>query len=156
MRRPVKNRKRPGAESKYNSEKLARFTNYIMLDGKKNIARTLVYGALDHIKEEMKVEDPLEIFNQAVENVGPQMEVRSRRVGGANYQVPVEVRPERRTQLALRWITEASRVRGGKPSYVRIAEEIMAAANNEGSAVTKKENVHKMANANKAFAHFAW
>jgi len=156
MRRPIKNKHKPGPDERYQSVKLARFINYIMLNGKKTVAQRLVYKALDRIKDETG-QDPLEVFNTAVENVSPLVEVRSRRVGGANYQIPVEVRPERRLQLALRWLTEAARAsRGGKSSDIRIAEELIAASNKEGAAITKRENVHKMAEANKAFAHLAW
>jgi len=156
MRRPVKNRNIVSPDPKYNSELLAKFVNYIMERGKKNTARTIVYSALDIIKEQAKVENPIEIFDTAIRNVGPAMEVRSRRVGGANYQVPREVRPERKHSLAMRWIIEAAKQKSGSPMNKRLADELIAASNNEGSAITKKENTHKMADANKAFAHFAW
>ncbi|MDZ7726634.1 MAG: 30S ribosomal protein S7 [Candidatus Campbellbacteria bacterium] len=155
MRRPVKKTPQPVADSVYNSVRLSRFVNYIMLDGKKSTARKIVYDALDRIKKNTK-KDPLEVFETALHNVGPTMEVRSRRVGGANYQVPREVRPERRDQLAMRWIVNAVRAETGRPMYERLADEILAAANEEGTAFAKKENTHKMAEANKAFAHFAW
>lgn len=155
MRRPVKKQPKPRPDSVYGSVRLAKFTNYVMLDGKKTVARSLVHKALDVVKEKTN-KDPLEIFELALHNVGPTMEVRSRRVGGANYQVPREVRPERRDQLAMRWIVEAARSGSGKPSFERLADEIIAAANEEGAAFTKKENTHKMADANRAFAHFAW
>ena len=140
----------------YNSPKVERFINYTMHDGKKNTARRVVYGAFAVMKEKAKAEDPLELFEQALRNVGPTVEVRSRRVGGANYQVPREVRPERRMALAMRWILAAARSRKGKPMSERLAEELMLAARSEGDAVRKRENVHKMAEANKAFAHFSW
>lgn len=127
-----------------------------MLDGKKNAARKVVYQTMDLIKDLAKVEDPLEIFDQALKNAAPQMEVRSRRVGGANYQVPIEVRPERRAFLAMTWILGAARKKKGKPMPQRLAQEIVEASRGEGEAVRKKENTHKMADANKAFAHFAW
>jgi small subunit ribosomal protein S7 len=115
-----------------------------------------VYGAFDIIKEKMNVENPIDIFNQAVNNAGPLMEVRSRRIGGANYQVPREVREERRFMLALRWMLAAAKAKKGKAMRFKLAEELMAAANNEGGAVKKRDDTHKMAEANKAFAHFAW
>ena len=155
MRRKVKNRKQPGPDRIYNSEVVAKFINHIMLDGKKAVAQKIVYSAFDLIKEKTK-EESLEVFELALKNVGPLMEVRSRRVGGANYQVPREVRPERRTALAMRWILEASRKGKGTPMYKRLADELILASKNEGEAVRKRENTHKMAEANKAFAHFAW
>lgn len=156
MRRPVKNRHMVSPDLKYNSLKLEKFINYVMLEGKKNTARKVVYGALDEIAKKMKTETPLEVFETAIRNVGPAMEIRSRRVGGANYQVPREVRPERKQALAYRWMIDAARARKGMPMHRRLAEELMAAANNEGSAVKKREDTHRMAEANKAFAHFAW
>ena len=122
--------------------------------GKKNAARKIVYGAFDLIKEKTKTE-PLEVFEAAIQNVAPNMEIRSRRVGGANYQVPHEVRPERKLSLAFRWLIEAAKSKKGKPMAEKLSEEILAAKNNEGDAVRKRANVHKMAEANRAFAHFA-
>jgi small subunit ribosomal protein S7 len=145
-----------GPDFKYNSEKVGKFINYTMLRGQKETARGIVYNAFDVLKEKAKVEDPMEVFETALKNTGPLMEVRSRRVGGANYQVPREVRPERRNYLSMKWIVEAARAGKGKPMHMKLADEIMAAANNEGAAVKKRENTHKMAEANKAFAHFAW
>jgi len=156
MRRPVKNRNMPQADSVYNSVPLARFINYIMLDGKKETARKIVYGALDIIKEKNSDKEPLEVFEAALKNAGPSTEVRSRRVGGANYQVPVPVRPERQVALAMRWIINGARSKKGKEIKIFLADELLMAAAGEGEAVKKKENVHKMADANKAFAHFAW
>jgi len=156
MRRPVKNRKLPLPDSVYNSVPLSRFINYIMLDGKKETARKIVYGALDIIKEKQSEKEPLEIFEAALKNAGPSTEVRSRRVGGANYQVPVPVRPERQQSLAMRWIINGARSKKGKEMKIFLADELLLAAAGEGEAVKKKENVHKMAEANKAFAHFAW
>jgi small subunit ribosomal protein S7 len=127
-----------------------------MLSGKKSIAEAVVYDAFEEIKKTMKVEDPLEVYKNALRNAGPLMEIRSRRVGGANYQVPREVRPERRVFLALRWIIDAARSKKGAPMATKLANEIIAASKNEGEAIKKRENVHKMAEANKAFAHFAW
>lgn len=155
MRRAVKNRNIVEPDEVYESEKIGKFINYIMLDGKKNTAKRVVYNTMDVIKEKTK-EDPLEIFEMAIKNTSPNMEVRSRRVGGANYQVPKEVRPERRLALSMRWIIEAARSKKGAPMQDRLAEEIILASKNEGEAVRKRENTHKMAEANKAFAHFTW
>ncbi len=156
MRRKVKNRNMVSPDGRYDSTKISKFINYVMIGGKKSTAQEIVYGALDVIKEKQKVEDPLEVFNLALANAGPLTEVRSRRIGGANYQVPREVREERRFMLALRWILEAANAKKGKAMKFKLADELIAAANNEGSAVKKKEDTHRMAEANKAFAHFAW
>jgi small subunit ribosomal protein S7 len=156
MRRKVKNRNIAEADSVFNSEKVGKFINYVMESGKKNTARKIVYGAMDVIKEKLKVEDALEVFESALKNAGPLMEVRSRRVGGANYQVPREVRPERRAFLSMKWIIDAARSKKGQPMHIKLADEIISASKNEGEAVKKRENTHKMAEANKAFAHFAW
>lgn len=156
MRRPVKNRNIAGPDLKYQSVKVGKFINSVMWDGKKSTAAKVVYDAFDIIKEKQKVESPLEVFEVALRNVGPAMEIRSRRVGGANYQVPREVRPERKQALAFRWILLAARGGKGKPMAQKLAQEIISAANNEGSAVKKREDTHRMAEANKAFAHFAW
>ena len=135
---------------------IEKFINCMMERGKKSVARELVYGALEIVKEQAKVEDPMETFDLALKNVAPQVEVRSRRVGGANYQVPRETRPERRNFLAMTWMIAAARSKKGKPMAQKLAEEILLAAKNEGEAAKKRENVHRMAEANKAFAHFAW
>lgn len=156
MRRKVTNRNIVGKDHVYNSEKVGKFINYVMLRGQKETARDIVYSAFDEIKTKMKVEDPMEVFDNALKNTGPLTEVRSRRVGGANYQVPREVRPERRSFLSMKWIIEAARSGKGKPMAERLADEIILAAKNEGVAVKKREDTHKMAEANKAFAHFAW
>lgn len=156
MRRKVTNRNMVSADHVYNSEKISKFINYVMERGQKETARGIVYGALENIKEKAKVEDPMEVFDTALKNTGPLMEVRSRRVGGANYQIPREVRPERRNYLSMKWIVEAARGKKGAPMASKLADEIMLAAKNEGEAVKKRENTHKMAEANKAFAHFAW
>jgi len=156
MRRKAKSRKPLSPDTKYNSAKVSKFVNYCMERGKKNAARKVVYDALDVVKEKAKVENPIEIFDTALKNTAPNMEVRSRRVGGANYQVPVEVRPERRNALSMKWIILAARGKKGKPMHIKLADEIIAASKNEGEAVKKRENTHKMAEANKAFAHFAW
>ncbi len=154
MRRPVKNRNIPKADSRYDSTKVAKFINHIMERGKKDIARKIVYGAFEAIKKSEKVENPLEIFDAALKNASPVMEVRSRRVGGANYQVPREVRPERRNFLAMTWMIQAAQSKSGVPMYKRLADELILASKNEGTAVKKKEDTHKMAEANKAFSHF--
>ncbi len=156
MRRPVKNRNIVSPDTVYNSESLEKFINHVMLHGKKETARKIVYGAFEEIKKEAKTEVPLEIFELALQNAGPQVEVRSRRVGGANYQVPREIRTDRRIFLAMTWIIKAAKVGKGKPMYKKLATELVLASKNEGEAVKKRENTHKMAEANKAFAHFAW
>ena len=156
MRRKLKSKPAIPADVKYQSDKIAKFINYVMERGKKEVARKAVYQALDIIKEKEKVENPLEVFDTALKNTAPQMEVRSRRVGGANYQVPREVRETRRNFLSMKWIIESARLKKGKPIAFKLADEIIAASKNEGEAVRKKENTHKMAEANKAFAHFAW
>ncbi len=156
MRRKIKNKHTVAPEAKYQSELLARFINVIMLDGKKSVARKVVYDALDEIKKIDATLDPMVIFETAITNVSPTIEVRSRRVGGANYQVPKEVRPERRRSLAFRWIVAAARNVKGKPMAQKLANELLAAAKNEGSAIKKREDVHRMAESNRAFAHLAW
>lgn len=156
MRRKVKNRNIPGEDIKYGSTKVEKLINYVMERGKKNTARAIVYGAFEIMKEKRKDLEPLEVFDLAVKNAGPLMEIRSRRVGGANYQVPREVRPERRFALAMRWIIDAAKSKKGRPMHEKLADELLAASNNEGEAIKKRENTHRMAEANKAFAHFAW
>ena len=139
----------------YNSVLVTKLVNSIMLDGKKGVAQKVVYGAFDIIKEKTGNE-PLDVFTQAMENIMPVLETKTRRVGGANYQVPIEVRPDRRQTLGLRWLTDFSRKRGEKTMKERLAGEIMDACNNTGASVKKREDTHKMAEANKAFAHFRW
>jgi small subunit ribosomal protein S7 len=139
----------------YNDILVGRFINCVMKEGLKQKAENIVYGAFDIIKEKLNTE-PVEVFKKAIHNVEPVLEVRSRRVGGSNYQVPTEVRPERRKALAIKWILTYTRDKAGKSMAEKLAGELMAAANNEGSAVKKKEDVHRMAEANKAFAHFRW
>jgi len=139
----------------YNSVLVTKLVNSIMLDGKKGVAQKVVYGAFDRIKEKTGNE-PLDVFTQALENIMPSLEVKARRVGGATYQVPMEVRPARRQTLGLRWLTSYARARGERTMAERLAGEIMDAANNTGSAVKKREDTHKMAESNKAFAHFRW
>ena len=156
MRRKINIKRELKPDLQYQSVKIAKFTNYVMESGKKSVARKIVSDCLEAIKEQAKVENPMEILEAALKNTEPQMEVRSRRVGGANYQVPREVRPERKRAMSMKWIIEAARSKKGKPIHVKLADEIIAASKNEGEAVKKRENVHKMAEANKAFAHFAW
>ena len=142
-------------DPKFGDSTLAKFINVLMLDGKKSVAERIVYGALDVVAAKSK-EDPLEVFTRALENVRPVVEVKSRRVGGATYQVPVEVRLTRRTALAMRWIVEASRKRSEKSMGQRLANELLEAADNRGTAVKKREDTHRMAEANKAFSHYRW
>ena len=142
-------------DPKYKDKLVAKFTNSLMLGGKKPTAEGIIYGAFDIISTRFK-EDPLEIFRKALDNIKPKLEVKSRRVGGATYQVPVEVRPERRTALAMRWLISYSRDRNEKSMSEKLAAEIIAASKGEGNAVKKKEDTHRMADANKAFAHYRW
>ena len=142
-------------DPKFGSELLAKFINVLMVDGKKSTAEAIVYGALETLSQRTG-KDALEAFDAALENVRPTVEVKSRRVGGSTYQVPVEVRPTRRNALAMRWVIEAARKRGDKSMALRLANELTDAADNKGSAVEKREDVHRMAEANKAFAHFRW
>ena len=139
----------------YNSVLVTKLVNSIMLDGKKGVAQKVVYGAFDMVKEQTGKE-PLEVFTTAMDNIMPSLEVKARRVGGATYQVPMDVRPVRRQTLGLRWLTTYARARGERTMAERLANEIMDAANNTGSAVKKREDTHKMAESNKAFAHFRW
>lgn len=139
----------------YNSKKVTRLINSVMLDGKKGVSQKIVYGAFDIIRDKTGKE-PLEVFEQAMENIMPQLEVKARRVGGATYQVPMEVRPERRETLGLRWLTNYSRLRSEKTMKERLAGEILDAVNGAGGAAKKREDTHKMAEANRAFAHYRW
>lgn len=142
-------------DPKFGSELLAKFINVLMVDGKKSIAESIVYNALETLAQRTG-KDALDAFGVALENVRPTVEVKSRRVGGSTYQVPVEVRPTRRNALGMRWIVEAARKRGDKSMALRLANELSDAADNKGAAVKKREDVHRMAEANKAFAHFRW
>lgn len=139
----------------YSSKLVAKLINKIMLDGQKGTAQQILYSAFDRIEAQTK-ENPLDVFQKALENIMPVLEVRARRVGGSNYQVPVEVRPERRTTLGLRWLVQYSRLRHERTMEERLAKEIMDAANGQGNAVKKREDTHRMAEANKAFAHYRW
>ena len=143
------------ADPIYHSKVITKLINGIMLDGKKGTAEKIVYGAFDRIKEETNT-DPMEVFNKAMDNIKPALEVKSRRVGGANYQVPIEVSPARSQALGLRWLVKYSRERGGKGMADNLANELIDASNNAGAAVKKREDTHKMAEANKAFAHYRW
>lgn len=140
----------------YNDITITKFVNKIMYDGKKGVAEGIFYGALDEIKGKVTTEEPISVFKKALENCKPSLEVRSRRVGGATYQVPVDVRPTRRLALAMKWLVTYSRDRGEKTMAARLAGEMMDAYNNRGNAIKKKEDVHKMADANKAFSHYNW
>jgi len=149
--------KRPvAADPRFNSVLVAKFTNGLMLDGKKTLARRLFYNAMDVIENKISEEEPLTVFETAMDNVRPRVEVKSRRVGGATYQVPVEVRPERRNALAIRWIISFAKSRSGQSMSDKLAGEILDAYNNRGAAVKKRDDTHKMAEANKAFAHYRW
>jgi len=139
----------------YNSKLVTRLINQVMLDGKKGVAQKIIYNAFDLVNEKTG-NDPIEVFNKAMENIKPALEVKSRRVGGANYQVPMEVRPDRSTALGLRWLVQYARLRGGHSMSENLANEIIDASNNAGAAVKKREETHRMAEANKAFAHYRW
>src|SRR5258708_2281969 len=154
MRRNRVYKKYHKPDTQYDRVDLGRFINYLMQDGKRSVAERVMYGAFDRIKEITK-EEPIAVFERAMANASPVLEVASRRVGGANYQVPREVRPERRFILATRWIIGAARSKKGKPMAVKLAEELIAASKNEGAAIKKKQDMHRMAEANRAFAHFA-
>ncbi|NCN42046.1 30S ribosomal protein S7 [bacterium] len=154
-RRHVAKKREIVPDPKYKDLVIAKFMNNLMIDGKKSTAEGIIYGAFDIIEEKMK-DDPVKIFKKALSNVKPNLEVRSRRVGGATYQVPVEVRPERRQTLASRWIVQYTKARSGRTMRDKLAAELMDAAENRGNAIKKREDVHKMAEANKAFSHFRW
>lgn len=144
------------ADPKFGSEMITRFINMVMISGKRSVAERIVYGAIDTISEKNKSADAVDLVEKALDNVSPMVEVKSRRVGGATYQVPIEVRPKRRRTLAMRWIIEAARKRGEKSMPNRLAGELLDAVEQRGSAVKKREDVHRMAEANKAFAHYRW
>jgi len=154
-RRRAAERRETLPDPKYGNTLLARFINMVMKSGKKSVAEHIIYGALDQIQQRSNG-DPVELLDKALDNVRPVVEVKSRRVGGATYQVPVEVRPVRRNTLAMRWVIDAARARGEKTMALRLAGELMDAAESRGSAVKKKEDTHRMADANKAFAHYRW
>ena len=156
MGRITASRKQLTPDPKYKSLLASKFINSLMWDGKKTTAQKLFYSALDEIANKLNDTDPIEVFNQAIENVKPQIEVRSKRVGGAAYQVPMQVNRSRQQALAFRWLLLAVREKKGRPTHLKLADELLAAYNREGAAMTRRENVHRMAEANKAFAHFAW
>jgi small subunit ribosomal protein S7 len=143
-------------DPKFKSLLAGKFINCLMVSGKKSVALQVFYDALDVIKEKIPDKEPIEVFHGAIENVKPYIEVRSRRVGGAAYQVPMQVNKNRQQSLAIRWLLAACREKKGRPMFLKLSDELLAAYNREGSAYTKRENVHRMADANKAFAHFAW
>ena len=153
MRRPIKRKNKTVPDPVFGSLIVTKLTNYVMERGKKDTARRAIYAMMEELKKDG---DPVAILEEAIKNVQPSMEVRSRRVGGANYQVPVPVRPERQLALSLRWIRDAARSKKGIPIAVKLAAQILAARKGEGEAIAKRDNMHKMAEANKAFAHFAW
>lgn len=155
-RKKLLDKRAVAADPRYNSMLVAKFTNSLMLDGKKSIARRLIYDAMDVIDTKIADEEPLAVFETAMEHVRPRVEVKSRRVGGATYQVPIEVRPERRNALAIRWIISFAKSRSGHTMSEKLAGEILDAYNNRGAAVKKRDDTHKMAEANKAFAHYRW
>ena len=152
-RRPEKREILP--DPKFGDEVLSKFMNSVMLDGKKSVAEGIVYGALEKVETKLR-KPPVEVFHEALDNVKPSVEVRSRRVGGATYQVPVEVRPERRKALAIRWLVSAARKRGENTMTEKLAGELLDASSNRGAAVKKREDTHKMAEANRAFSHYRW
>jgi len=156
MRRRKAQEKNILADPKFNSKIVAKFINMVMLAGKKSIAEKMVYGAFDIVQKNLNEEDVLKVFYKALDNARPRLEVKPRRVGGATYQVPIEVRPERGTSIALRWIRDFSQNRKGKPMQEKLADEIIAAYKGEGSSIKKRDDTHKMAESNKAFAHFRW
>lgn len=156
MGRITASREQLRPDPRYNSILASKFINCLMWDGKKTVAQHILYDALDEIKKRLPNEEPIEVFNQAIDNVKPQIEVRSRRVGGAAYQVPMQVNRNRQLALAMRWLLLAVRDKKGRPTHLKLADELLAAHNREGAAMTRRENVHRMADANKAFAHFAW
>jgi len=143
-------------DQKFGSQLLAKFINKVMVDGKKSVARRVVYNAIEKLATRAKIESPLEAFDQAMENAKPSLEVKSRRIGGATYQVPVEISPSRRTSLAMRWIIGFSRSKPGKSMEDSLAIELLDCLNNQGATIKKKEDTHRMAEANKAFAHYKW
>lgn len=156
MRKKIKIKREIKPDIVYDSTTVEKFINYIMKKGKKSVARKIIYDSLEEVKKKLKTKNPLEVFKTAIKNTSPALEVRSRRIGGANYQVPREVRPERSMALSMRWILGAARSKKGAIMSSKLSDELIAAFKNEGAAVKKKENMHKMAEANKAFAHFAW
>jgi small subunit ribosomal protein S7 len=156
MRRRKTERREPIADPKYNSRLVAKFINALMVDGKKNVAEGIIYGALDILEQKTKDQNVVKVFNKAVDNVRPKLEVKARRVGGATYQVPIEVPAARGNSLAMRWIRDFARKKKGRPMKHKLADELMSAFKGEGAAVKKRDDTHKMAESNKAFAHLRW
>jgi len=156
MRRKRAKKRNILPDPKFNNPILGRFVNCLMKDGKRSLAQDILYKSLDYVKEKTKVQNPLEIFSKAIKNISPNLELKARRVGGANYQVPIQVRGDRKIALAMRWIINAARSRKGKSMHENLALEVMDAANEQGAAFKKKQDTHRMAEANKAFAHFAY
>lgn len=156
MRRRKAEKREPLPDPKYNSKVLGKFMNMVMESGKKSTAEKIVYGALEQVKEKVKEKDPIDVFMQALENVRPLLEVKSRRIGGATYQVPLEVKLERGQFMAMRWMRDFARAQKGKAMKDKLASEIISAYNKEGAAIKKREDTHRMAEANKAFAHYKW
>ncbi len=156
MRRRKAQEKEVLADPKFNSKIVGKFINMVMLEGKKSVAERIVYGAFEIIKKQLNEPDALKIFHKAIENARPKLEVKPRRVGGATYQVPIEIRQERGTSIALRWMRDFAKTRKGKSMEQKLADEIMSAYKGEGSSIKKKDDTHKMAESNKAFAHFKW
>ncbi len=156
MRRRRAEKRMTAPDPKYHSQLVAKFINCLMTEGKKTVAEHIVYGAIDILKERTQEDSGLKVFSKAVENVRPRLELKSRRVGGSTYQVPVEVSPDRANSLALRWLRDFARKKKGKPMEIKLAEELLAAYKSEGPAIKKRDETHKMADANKAFAHLRW
>jgi len=156
MRRRKAQEREVPPDPKFNSQVVAKFINMVMLEGKKSLTEKIVYGALERVKTQLNEPDVLKVFYKAIDNVRPRLEVKPRRVGGATYQVPIEVRQQRGTSIALSWMRDFARAKKGKPMEEKLAEEIIAAYKGEGSCIKKRDDTHKMAEANKAFAHFRW
>ena len=156
MRRRKAQEREISPDPKFNSQVVAKFINMVMLEGKKSLTEKIVYGALERVKTQLNEPDVLKVFYKAIDNVRPRLEVKPRRVGGATYQVPIEVRQQRGTSIALSWMRDFARAKKGKPMEEKLAEEIIAAYKGEGSCIKKRDDTHKMAEANKAFAHFRW
>ncbi len=156
MRRRRAEKRKQQTDPKYNSDLVARFINSMVLNGKKTLAEKIVYGAMDHLKERTHEDNALKVFSKAIENVRPRLELKPRRVGGATYQIPIEVTPLRGNSLAIRWIRDFARKKKGKPMMLKLADELFAAYKQEGPAIKKRDETHKMAEANKAFAHLRW
>ena len=156
MKKPTASAQTLKPDQRYRDKLVSKFINCLMHAGKKSVAQTAFYRAMDIVEQKVKGKEPIEVFKTAVDNLKPMIEVRSKRVGGATYQVPIEVNRKRQLSLSIRWILQAVRAKRGRPVHLRLADELIAAFNKEGAAYTARENIHRMAEANKAFAHFAW